>query len=453
MKLTFLGGTGTVTGSKYLLYYQDKRILVDCGLYQGVKNVRLRNWQKFPVDPTSINAILLTHAHLDHSGYIPALIKQGFSGPIYCTKATLELCSILLPDSGFLQEEDARYANKYKFSKHHPALPLYTEKEARAALKFFVPIDYYEPLKLLKGLQAIFTPVGHILGSAAVLINTSYCNMLFSGDVGRNNDMIMKAPVPIKEQLHYLIIESTYGDRLHEKTDPYQLLEPIINDTARRGGIVLIPAFAVGRTQTVLYIIQQLKAKRAIPDIPVYLNSPMAISATEVFCRYHKEHKLSKEDCINIDKGTHFIRSAEESIALNEKKFPAIIVSASGMASGGRVLHHLKTLVTHHQNSIVFVGYQAPGTRGDAMAHGAGQIKIHGQYFPVKASVHHLDSLSAHGDYQEITAWLKQFPHHPKKTFVTHGEPVAADAMRLYLQDTLGWSTQVPDYLDCVKLK
>ncbi|MCX4029665.1 MBL fold metallo-hydrolase [Endozoicomonas sp. SM1973] len=453
MKLQFLGGTGTVTGSKYLITYQDKKILVDCGLYQGVKNVRLRNWQQFPVNPAAITAIILTHAHLDHSGYIPALIKHGFSGPIYCTKATLALCNILLPDSGFLQEEDARYANKYKFSKHHPALPLYTEAEARDSLKLFVTKHYHETFELVTGLQITFNPVGHILGSSALLIKTKNCKILFSGDVGRNNDIIMQAPEPIKERPDYVVVESTYGDRRHEETDPYQLLEVVINQTVKHGGIILIPAFAVGRTQTVLYIIHQLKAKKAIPDIPVYLNSPMAISATEVFCQHYKEHKLSKEECHLIDKGTHFIRTAEESIALNNKKFPAIIISASGMASGGRVLHHLKTLVSHQKNSVVFVGFQAPGTRGDAMTHGATQIKIHGQYYPIKASVYHLDSLSAHGDYYEILHWLNQLTQPPKMTFVTHGEPVAADAMRLHIQDDLGWPVRVPDYLECVSLK
>lgn len=451
MKIQFLGAAGTVTGSKYLVTVEGKRILVDCGMYQGVKTLRERNWQPFPVDPKSIDAILLTHAHIDHSGYIPALVKNGFKGRVYCTNATYELCKVLLPDSGFLQEEDARYANKKKFSRHEHAEPLYTEDDARKSLRLFDTIHYHEKLDLPAGMSATFRPVGHILGSSSILLEAGGKRVLFSGDIGRQNDLVMRSPEPLPE-CDYLLLESTYGNRLHDTIDPFTYLEEIINKTIKRGGIVLMPSFAVGRAQTMLYILQLLKEQDRIPDIPVYLNSPMAITATEIFCRHHKEHKLTAEDCTKIDAGTHYVRSAEESMALNNKKYPCVIISASGMASGGRVLHHLKSLVTHHNNSVVFLGFQAPGTRGDAMVSGASNIKIHGQYLPVKAEIHHFDALSAHADYQEIMTWLRTAPKPPRRTFIVHGEPVPADMMRLRIKDELGWKVNVPEYLSEVVL-
>jgi len=451
MEMQFLGANETVTGSKYLLKVKGKKILVDCGLYQGIKKNRLRNWEPFPIDPKLIDAILLTHAHIDHSGYIPALCKKGFKGPIYCTEATQDLCKVLLPDAGYLQEEDARYANKHHFSKHKPALPLYTEKDAQASLKQFRPTSFNKPFKPIEGLTVTFVPNNHILGSSCVVLDDGQRKTIFSGDVGRANDLIMKPPTPI-DDADFLILESTYGDRLHTQEDIVPQLTRIINTTFERGGIVLIPAFAVGRTQTLLYLIHQLKQQNAIPNVPVYLNSPMAISATEIFYRHHKEHKLSNLDCKNIDNGTHFIRTPEESITLNNQNKPAIIISASGMASGGRVLHHLKKLAPNPQNSLVFVGFQAPGTRGDAIIHGASEIKIHGQYVPIHAEVHRLDNLSAHADYQEIISWLKNTKHPPKKVFITHGEPAASDAMRLHVQDQLGWPAHVPEYKETADL-
>lgn len=451
MKLQFLGATGTVTGSKFLISTQGKRVLVDCGMYQGVKNLRERNWQAFPVDPKSIDVILLTHAHIDHSGYIPALMKQGFHGVVYCTKATFELCAVLLPDSGFLQEEDARYANKKKFSRHEQALPLYTEQEARRSLKLFKTVHYHEVVNLFEGVSASFRPVGHILGSSSILLEAEGKRVLFSGDVGRQDDLVMRSPEPLPE-CDYLLLESTYGNRLHDNIDPFTYLADIINKTVQRGGIVLMPSFAVGRAQTMLHILQVLKEQDKIVDVPVFLNSPMAITATEIFSRHHKEHKLTQEQCHKIDEGTHFVRTADESIALNNKKFPAVIISASGMASGGRVLHHLKSLVTHHNNSVIFLGFQALGTRGDAMVHGANTIKIHGQYLPVKAEVYHFDSLSAHADYSELMTWLKTAPVPPKQTFLVHGEPVPADTMRLRIKDELGWKVSVPEYLSEITL-
>lgn len=451
MKIKFLGGAGTVTGSKYLLSINDKNILVDCGLFQGVKNLREKNWQAFPVDIASIDAIVLTHAHIDHSGYIPALTKAGYKGEIYCSSATLDLCKVLLPDSGYLQEEDARYANYKKFSKHEPALPLYTEDDARRSLDSFKAVNLNEEIQIDNDITATFTPVGHILGACAVKISANGKSITFSGDVGRQNDHVMYPPKSISET-DYLVVESTYGDRKHDDIDALQFFENIINTTSKRGGIVLIPSFAVGRTQINLHIIQQLKDQKRIPNLPVHLNSPMAISATEIFCKHHEEHKLSDEQCQVIDKNTHYVRTPEESIELNGSRFPSVIISASGMASGGRVLHHLKNLIPHHQHSIVFIGFQAPGTRGDALINGASEIKIHGQYYPVKAEIHYSGSLSAHGDYDEIISWLKQSDIHPKQVFVTHGERTASDAMRIKLKDTFGWKTCVPEVGDEVEL-
>jgi len=446
-RITFLGAAGTVTGSKYLVEHDQKRIMVDSGLYQGVKNLRERNWKPLPVDPASIDAVFLTHAHIDHSGYIPALVKNGFKGKVYCTKATYELCKVLLPDAGFLQEEDARFANKHRFSKHSPALPLYTEEDARHSLKRFETVDYYEGARPVKGLDVVFRPAGHILGASSIELNDGCRKLVFSGDLGRFNDQVMQAPEAVYEA-DYLLVESTYGNRLHSETDVMSQLAEIINKTMERGGTVLMPAFAVGRAQVLLYLIQQLKEQLRIPDVPVYLNSPMAISATEIFYRFHKEHRLDPADCYKIDQGTHFVRSAEESIALVAHKSPAVIISASGMATGGRVLHHLKSLLPGHDNSIVFPGFQAPGTRGDAMVNGAEKIKIHGEYYPVKAEIHHLDSLSAHADSNELMQWLGNFKRPPKMTFITHGEPVAADNLRLRIKDELGWRCKVPEYGD-----
>ncbi|MCP5163422.1 MAG: MBL fold metallo-hydrolase [Hahellaceae bacterium] len=444
MKLRFLGAAGTVTGSRYLIEVSGKRILVDCGLYQGVKKLRLKNWQSFPVDPATIDSVIITHAHIDHSGYIPALVKQGYKGSIICTHATHELCNVLLPDAGYLQEEDARYANHKRFSKHSPALPLYTEADARASLKHFKSVHFNEAIELFPGVSVTFAPAGHILGASSVSVHANNKTLVFSGDVGRQDDLVMYPPTPL-QTADYLVVESTYGDRLHEMIDAFAFLTKIINETVQRGGVVLLPTFAVGRAQTLLYIIEQLQAQDKIPRVPVYLNSPMAITATEIFSKYHKEHKLSAQDCHKIDQNTHFVRTAEESIALNTKHYPCVILSASGMASGGRVLHHLKTLLPNHKNSIIFTGFQAPGTRGDALTHGAKEVKIHGEYRPVQADIYHLDSLSAHGDYNEIIAWLATSEIKPQKVFVTHGEEAAADAMRCHLKRRFGWDVTVPE--------
>lgn len=452
MNLKFLGATGTVTGSKYLLTSGKKRILIDCGLFQGLKQLRLKNWAPLPINPKDVDAVVLTHAHIDHSGYLPLFVKNGFSGKVYCSEATRDLCEILLPDAAHLQEEEAEYANRRGFSKHHPALPLYTKEDAQAALQLLTPVEFDQDINLGDDLTLRLSPNGHILGSAFVRLQNSKTSILFSGDIGRPNDILMKAPARIK-QADYLVLESTYGNRLHSHEDPKLKLAEIINKTTHRKGIVIIPVFAVGRAQELLYYIHLLKSSGAIADnIPVYLNSPMAADATEIFSHHRENHRLTPEQSNALFHTAHMVNSVEESRRLNEARGPMIILSASGMASGGRVIHHLKAFAPNHNNTILFVGFQAAGTRGAAMLDGAESIKIHGEYIPVRANVEYVSNLSAHADYSEIIDWLGGFETPPKKTFITHGEPIAADAMRLHIEEQLNWQVVVPDYLETVSL-
>lgn len=451
MKLTFLGATGTVTGSKYLLEVGKKRILIDCGLFQGLKQLRLKNWAKLPIDPASVDMVILTHAHIDHTGYLPLFVRNGFAGKVYCSYGTRDLCEILLPDSAHLQEEEARFANKYGFSKHSPALPLYTKDDAVKALDLLTPVDFEKDIHLGDGVTMRMSPNGHILGSAFVRINDGKTSILFSGDIGRSHDVLMNPPTQIK-QADYLVMESTYGDRLHDKTDPKIKLAAAINRTISRGGKVIIPVFAVGRAQELLYYIHLLKVKGSIPDVPVYLNSPMAVDATEIFNRHSGEHRLSSSECESLFRTAKMVNTVEQSKALNENRHPMIILAASGMASGGRVVHHLKAFAPNPYNTILFAGFQAAGTRGAAMVNGADSIKIHGEYIPVNAEVELISNLSAHGDYSEILDWLGGFESAPKRVFITHGEPIAADAMRHHIEEKLHWNTCVPDYLETVEL-
>jgi metallo-beta-lactamase family protein len=452
MQLKFLGATGTVTGSKYLLTSDKYRVLIDCGLFQGLKQLRLKNWAQLPVKPSEVHAVVLTHAHIDHTGYLPLFVKNGFSGKVYCTEATRDLCKILLPDSAHLQEEEAEYANRRGFSKHHPALPLYTKEDAFKALELLTPVAFDQDVNIGDDLTLRYYRNGHILGSAFARIHNKKTSVLFSGDIGRPNNILMKPPVQVK-QADYLLLESTYGNRLHDRDDPMLKLATIINRTVKRKGVVVIPLFAVGRAQELLYYIHLLKKSGAISeDIPVYLNSPMAVDATAIFSKHHSEHRLSKEECAALSRTARMVNSVEESRALNQMKGPMIILSASGMASGGRVVHHLKAFAPKSNNTILFAGFQAAGTRGAAMLDGAEEIKIHGEYVPVKASVESITNLSAHADYSEIITWLKGFESAPKKTFIVHGEPLAADAMRLHVEEQLHWHTEVPDYLETVNL-
>ncbi|MDO8534757.1 MAG: MBL fold metallo-hydrolase [Xanthobacteraceae bacterium] len=450
MRLTFLGGAGTVTGSKYLLE-ADARFLVDCGLFQGFKELRLRNWAPLPVNPNGIRAVILTHAHLDHSGYLPLLVKNGFTGPIYCTEATRELCAILLPDSGYLNERDAEFANRHGFSKHRPALPLYTQKDAEASLERFTPVGFDAQHSLPGGCQVRFLRAGHILGAAIVEFVQGKTKIVFSGDLGRFNDATMVDPTPV-DQADYLVVESTYGDRRHDPRDPEQLLAEIVDETVARGGTVLIPSFAVGRAQSLLFHLSRLKAAGRIPQVPVFLDSPMAVDASEIFCKHLGDHKLTAQQCRATCGVARYIRSVEESKALNADPMPKIIISASGMATGGRVLHHIRNYAPDRKNTILFAGFQAGGTRGAAMTAGAESVKIHGQYVPVRATVRNLHMLSAHADADEIMTWLRKFKASPRRTFITHGEPAAADALRRRIEEELHWPCSVPEYREEAEL-
>ena len=452
IKLTFLGAVGTVTGSKYLIESSGKRVLIDCGLFQGFKQLRLRNWGPLPVAPRSIDEVLLTHAHLDHSGYLPLLVKDGFSGNILCTEATRELCGILLPDSGHLQERDAEFANRHGFSRHKPALPLYTQADAEAALERFRPVAFKNAIPVPGGFSARFLYAGHILGAAMIELRHEKGKVLFSGDLGRPNSLSLYDPVTVMEA-DYLVVESTYGNRKHDTRDPGDVLAEIIGRTAGRGGTVLIPAFAVGRTQEVLLYLSRLKEQRRIPDLPVFIDSPMAIDAGDVYRRRAEDHRMDVAQVCKALAVARAVRLSEESKALDHANhMPKVIISASGMATGGRVLHHLETYAPDPRNTILFVGFQAGGTRGAAMVGGAESIKIHGAYVPVRATVEILHSLSAHADADEILAWLRRFRKSPKTTFITHGEPEAADALRRRVGEELGWECVVPEFRDEVML-
>lgn len=452
LHLTFLGGVGTVTGSKYLLEASGRRILVDCGLFQGFKQLRLRNWRPLPFEPASLDAVILTHAHLDHSGYVPLLVRNGFEGPIYATSGTRDLCAVLLPDSGYLQERDAEFANRHGFSKHRPAKPLYTQEESEASLERFIPVSFEQDLDLGEGFSARFLPAGHILGAAVVRLTFAGTTVLFSGDLGRPASATMVDPAIVR-QADYLIVESTYGDRRHEKEDVEDRIADIVNRVGRRGGTVLIPAFAVGRAQSILFHLQRLKAAKRIPDLPVFLDSPMAIDASRIFCDHLGEHRLTAEQCRAACGVATYVRQAEDSKALDANAMPKVIVSASGMATGGRILHHLKHFAPDRRNAILFTGFQAGGTRGATMSGGAETVKIHGTYLPVRAEVENLHMLSAHADADEIMAWLGHFRKPPRKTFITHGEPSASDTLRRRIEEELSWHCGVPDYRDRVALR
>ncbi len=449
MKLTFLGATQTVTGSKYLVEADDKRVMIDCGLFQGYKNLRLRNWEKIPIDPRSIDALILTHAHLDHSGYIPKLVKSGFKGPIYCSSATFDLCKILLPDSGHIQEADARRANRYGYSKHKPAAPLYSEKDARDTFDLFKTVDFERKVELPGGISFSLHNAGHILGASFIRLSSSKgTSILFSGDLGRQHDPIMKDPAKISS-CDYLVVESTYGNRLHDETAPIETLARIIRETAEKGGTIVIPAFAVGRAQSLLFYINKLKSENRIFDsIPVYLDSPMAINASKLMCHHIKDHKLDPNTCRNMCDIATYTRTVEQSKAIYSENIniPKIIISASGMATGGRVLHHLKNYIGDRRNTILLAGFQANGTRGDRLAKGEQNVKIHGQNWPVKARIEILDSMSAHADYKEILSWLRDLKTPPQKTFVVHGELSASQKMSEHIEGYLNWNTTIPEH-------
>ena len=446
LSLTFLGGAGTVTGSKFLLEGGGQRILFDCGLFQGYKSLRLRNWDAFPVPPASISAVVLSHAHIDHSGYLPLLIRQGFRGPVYGTPATIDLCRILLTDCGHLQERDAEFANRRGFSRHKPALPLYTEDDAITALKSLKPLDFGRSLTLPGGGVLQFFYAGHILGAASPVVDWAGRRIVFSGDIGRYDDPILFDP-ETPRGADYLVMESTYGDRRHDAIDAEEALGDIIAKTIRRGGTVVVPAFAVGRAQSLIFHIARLKsAGRIAKDIPVYLDSPMAIDATEIMLRHGAGQRLAPAELGRLDGEARYIRSGDESARLTHDPTPKIVISASGMATGGRVLHHLEHYAPDARNTILFTGFQAGGTRGAAMVAGAETIKMHGSHIPVRAEVKALSMMSAHADRDELLRWAKALGAPPKQTFIVHGEPGAADILRQTLEEKLNWRCSVPDH-------
>lgn len=460
--LTFLGATGTVTGSKYLLESGGERLMIDCGLFQGEKELRLRNWNPLPVPPSTIHWVVLTHAHLDHTGYIPKLVKDGFRGQFLATPATVELARLVLPDSGHLQEEDAEYANFKKFSKHAPALPLYTYDEAVQSLESFREIDDSKPLELSSHFSLRFFRAGHILGARSIEVtireNGGSRVVVFSGDLGRYNQLIIKEPGSPPGPSDYLLVESTYGERLHPSDDFRARLASIVESTAARGGSVVIPSFAIGRTQELLYLFRELINGQKMHSIPIHVDSPMAIDVTDIYRRHREDHNLATDQLeehglkLFTQTNVHFDRSVNDSKALNDTHFPTIIISASGMATGGRVLHHLARCLPDHRNTILFVGFQGAGTRGQAIQSGAKLVKIHGAQIPVRARIETIENLSAHGDYQEILRWLRQFPKPPGTTFMVHGEPRAAESLKEKVATQLKWNARVPAYLEKIPL-
>ncbi|HET7402438.1 MAG TPA: MBL fold metallo-hydrolase [Usitatibacter sp.] len=452
MKLQFLGATGTVTGSKYLVAHEGASVMVDCGLFQGYKQLRLRNWTPPPFEPAGIDTVILTHAHIDHCGYLPLLVKRGFSGLVRCSQATYDLCRVMLPDSAHLQEEQAEHANRYGYARHAPALPLYTRADVDRALALFAPVDYESDFTIGHGLTATLFPAGHILGASMVLLSAGGRTLLFSGDLGRPHDPIMRPPAQPGEA-DALVLESTYGDRLHAGEDAEDVLARIISSTAARGGTTLVPAFALGRAQALLLHIDRLKAAGRIPrQLPIYLDSPMASDVTAIYLRHANLHRLSQDLCERLRQVARHVQTPAESRALDGSSWPMVIIAGSGMATGGRILHHLRRFATDSRNAIVFTGFQAGGTRGDALVHGAGQVKIEGEYVPVRAQVHNIETMSAHADREEILGWLRHFVRAPRRVFLTHGEPRAADVLRRTLRERLGWNCEVPDYLDAAEI-
>jgi metallo-beta-lactamase family protein len=453
MQVTFLGGTGTVTGSKYQVEYGGggRRLLVDCGLFQGLKQLRLKNWSPLPVPVRGIEAVLLTHAHLDHSGYLPRLVRDGFSGTIYCTPATRDLCRILLLDSAKIMEEEAKFARRHSFSKHKDPQPLYTSEDAERALKLFRPVEWNRPIKLEGGMEAEFFRAGHILGASMIRVRHEGQSLLFSGDLGRQADPLFPPPEAMPETDH-LVVESTYGDRKHENTDPGLKLAEFIAEAFRRQGMVLIPSFAVGRTQALLLRLWDLQQAGKLPAAPIFVDSPMATNVTELYARYPEAHSLGADHAREVFGLAHYVREAEESKALSKRKGPMILISASGMATGGRVLHHLKAFAPDPRNTILLSGYQAAGTRGAILASGADRIKIQGEYVSVQARVETLENFSAHADADEILQWMATAKRPPKKVFITHGEPIASDSLRKTVEERIGWPCVVPEYRDMVDL-
>lgn len=457
--LRFLGAARTVTGSKYLMEVDGRRILVDCGQFQGLADLRRRNWAAFPVHPASIEAVALTHAHIDHSGLLPRLVANGFRGPIYCTPGTADLCSLVLPDAGRLQEEDARLANRRRFSKHIPALPLFTEADANQALTRLRTVPYGKRFEVAKGIEGEFINAGHLLGSAFVRLSgpdSSKARVLFGGDLGRYGRPVLPDPQPAPEA-ETLLVESTYGDRVHPDADDAAVLERIINEAVARGGRIVIPAFAIGRVEEVLYWLKRLEEAGRLQPIPVYVDSPMAVGALNFYRRRDAEldpdvRTIRGELSAFCVKRFQPVVSPRESREVVASRGPAIVISASGMATGGRVLHHLVACLPDARHTILFVGFQAMGTRGRQLVDGARTVKIHGQPVPVLARIEKLDSMSAHADAEEITRWLRTFTKPPQTTYLVHGEVPAQEALKRRIEASFGWRVHIPHHEEKVEI-
>jgi metallo-beta-lactamase family protein len=446
--LTFLGAARTVTGSKHLIDVDGQRILFDCGLFQGLKELRLRNWSPLPIPPETIDAVVLTHAHIDHSGWLPRLVGQGFKGPVYCTGGTRDLCGLVLPDAAHLQEEDAKFANKRGFSKHQPALPLYTEADAAEALSRLKIVDFRKKFEVVKGIEIEFINAGHLLGSSYVLVtrtDKSGGRILFGGDLGRYSRPILPDPSPAVEA-DVLLVESTYGDRLHPAEDNGETLARIIKETFARRGKVIVPAFAIGRVEELLYWLFKLEDEGRLEKVPIYVDSPMALKGIAYYDS--RTDELDKEVVSMKRKLPRFtaVNSGLESKALVERDAPAVIIASSGMATGGRVVHHLLAGLPDPRNTVLFVGFQGAGTRGRQLVDGAHYVKIFGQQVPVHARIEKIDGMSSHADAGEIVRWLRTFPRAPKTTYLVHGEIVAQDALKARITKELGWNVEIPSH-------
>ncbi|MCH8492052.1 MAG: MBL fold metallo-hydrolase [Idiomarina sp.] len=452
MRIVFLGGTETVTGSKYLVETETTRILIDCGLFQGYKWLRKRNWQPLPLGIDNVDAVLLTHAHLDHSGYVPVLYKHGYRGPVYAHQGTLDLCQVLWPDSGRIQEEDAKYLGKHRLSKHENPEALYTEDDALKAFKLCRSVEFKKQLQI-GDISVEFTAVGHILGAASIVVEANGKRVGFSGDVGRSNDLLMKPP-EVLPAVDVLLLESTYGDRRHEDADICEQLAEIINSTMKAGGVVLIPSFAVGRAQLLQHLIVSLMDAGKIPKVPVFLDSPMAIRVSHIYRRHHEYHRLSAEQCERAEQVIEYSKTVDDSKAIGSVKGPHIIIAGSGMATGGRILHHFKHWLADHRTTVLFSGYQAGGTRGAKMQQGVQHIKVHGDWIPVRARIEILDGLSGHADYFELHEWLKasKLPAGTNIQLV-HGEPDALECFRDYLSEHSDYDVDIPDHMSILRVE
>lgn len=454
--LTFLGAAGTVTGSKYLVDTSTHRVLVDCGLFQGLKELRLRNWQPLPITPSSIDAVVLTHAHLDHCGYLPRLVSHGFKGRVFCTAGTRDLVGLVLPDSAHIQEEDAKDANRHQYSKHHPALPLYTSDDAERALMLLQPVGYDRPVPVAPGVEVEFINAGHLLGSSFVRMRLGERTVLFGGDLGRYGRPVLPDPTPV-EQADVLLLESTYGDRLHQPDDRGDRLAEIITSVAARGGKLIIPAFAIGRVEEVIYWLRRLEEEHRIPALPVFVDSPMAAKALQFYAQRADEldpemRPEARRVSTFVTRRMTTVASAQQSKELVASRQSAIIIASSGMATGGRVLHHLLATLSNPKNTVLFVGFQAAGTRGRALLEGAPSVRIKGRDVGVAATIDHINSMSAHADAGEIMRWLSGFRVPPTMTYLVHGEAAGLSALQRRIETEKQWPVRIANYEERVDL-